>query len=181
MLEKSLIITANPKKNSSTNEISNLYKKFSNKICYEIDLYDKKNKLEFLDFSDKNKKKVLFFQKKIKESKEIVFIFPMWNGSEPAILKNFWDCVFEHNFSFKYVNGKHTPLLKKQKVKILVTCDAPKIFFLINYLKYMWKFIRVNFMGMKLTKFFYFDKIHIRKKDELEFTNYLEKNVKKLI
>ena len=128
----------------------------------------------------KDRNKIEDFQKKIKSSTEIVFIFPMWNGSEPAILKNFWDCVFESGFSFKYVNGKQQKLMQSQKVKILITCDASKIFFIINYLKYMWKFIRVNYMGMKLDKFFYFDKIRNRRKNEEEFNKYLEEKIKKL-
>ena len=177
---KSLIIISSPKKNSTSHYICGLYEKFSKRKCEIIDLYDKKNKLEFLDFTDKYRYKIENFQKKIKNSDEIIFIFPMWNGSEPAILKNFWDCVFESGFSFKYENGKHKSLLDKQKVKILVTCDAPKIFFLINYLKYMWKFLRIEYSGMKLEKFFYFDKIRVRKKDKVEFEKYLEKNVKKL-
>ena len=179
-MEKSLIITSNPKKSSITSSICDLYIKFSKRNCETINLYDKKNKLDFLDFTRKDRVKIESFQNKIKSSKEIVFIFPMWNGSEPAILKNFWDHVFESGFSFKYENGKHKKLLNKKKVKIFVTCDAPKIFFLINYLKYMWKFLRIEYSGMKLEKFFYFDKIRVRKKDKVEFEKYLEKNVKKL-
>ena len=180
LMEKALIIISNPKKDSTTHSICDLYEKFSKKKCEIIDLYDKKNKLDFLDFRKRNRDKIESFQDKIKSSTEIVFIFPIWNGSEPAILKNFWDQVFESGFSFKYENKKHRPLLNKQKVKILVTCDAPKIFFLINYLKCMWKFLRVKYSGMKLDKFFYFDKIYLRKKNREKFEKYLERNVKKL-
>ena len=48
---KSLIIVSSPKKNSTSHYICGLYEKFSKRKCEIIDLYDKKNKLEFLDFT----------------------------------------------------------------------------------------------------------------------------------
>jgi len=42
-------------------------------------------------------------QKKIKNSQEIILIFPIWWGGMPAIMKNFFDTNLTSGFSFKYV------------------------------------------------------------------------------
>jgi len=61
-------------------------------------LYKKENYQPYLEFQnmkvlnkDPNREK---FQKEIKKADEIVFIFPIWWGNMPAILKNFIDTNF---------------------------------------------------------------------------------------
>ena len=48
--------------------------------------------------SKENKK----FQKMIKDTNELIFIYPIWWGSMPAILKGFIDRVFTSHFAYQY-------------------------------------------------------------------------------
>jgi putative NADPH-quinone reductase len=41
-------------------------------------------------------------QEKIKNSEELIFVFPVWWGSMPAVMKNFFDSVFITGFAFEY-------------------------------------------------------------------------------
>jgi NAD(P)H dehydrogenase (quinone) len=48
---------------------------------------------------DPNRK---LFQEKIKNSDELIFVFPIWWGNMPAIMKNFFDTNFEAGFAYKF-------------------------------------------------------------------------------
>jgi putative NADPH-quinone reductase len=60
-------------------------------------------------------------QEKILAANELVFIFPIWWGDAPAILKNFIDCNFHSGFAFRYENGKSVGLLKGKSARIIAT------------------------------------------------------------
>jgi len=64
------------------------------------------------------------YQYMIKESDELIFIFPIWWAGMPAILKGFFDKVLLKDFAFNYENG-WTPLLKINKTTIITTSDQP--------------------------------------------------------
>ena len=57
-----------------------------------------------------------------------VFIFPLWWGAVPALLKGFIDRTLYSGFAYKYHD--HDPfwekLLKGRSAEIISTCDAPK-------------------------------------------------------
>ncbi|MFT5823275.1 MAG: NAD(P)H dehydrogenase (quinone) [Crocinitomix sp.] len=63
----------------------------------------------------------------IKESEHLVFVYPNWWGTAPALLKGFIDRVFLPNFAFKY--GKSTffwdKLLAGKSARLIVTMDTP--------------------------------------------------------
>jgi NAD(P)H dehydrogenase (quinone) len=71
-----------------------------------INLYDEKYKLDFLSFEDKKEipknDTIKFIQEKIISCEEIIFVFPVWWGGMPAIMKNMFDSVFISGFAFKY-------------------------------------------------------------------------------
>lgn len=65
------------------------------------------------------------YQKFLKESEEVIFIFPIWWGLMPADLKGFFDKVFLVGFSHSYDNG-WTPLLTNVKrTLVLTTSQSP--------------------------------------------------------
>ncbi len=70
-------------------------------------------------------------QKLLAEHDEYVFIFPVWWGNMPAILKNFFDCNFMAGFAFNFVSGKMMPekLLSDKTAKIYCHCDAPTLLY----------------------------------------------------
>lgn len=65
---------------------------------------------------------VIKYQEIIKKTDHIIFIFPIWWGTMPAILKGFFDKVLLKDTAFNYENG-WTPLLKINKTTIITTSD----------------------------------------------------------
>lgn len=57
----------------------------------------------------------------------LTFIFPIWWGGIPALMKGFIDRTFLPGFAFKYRAGKAFPdkLLKGRTAHLLVTLDTP--------------------------------------------------------
>ena len=65
----------------------------------------------------------------------LVFVYPNWWSTFPALLKGFIDRVFVPNFAFKY--RENSPfwdkLLKGKTARLIVTMDTPKWYYwLIN-------------------------------------------------
>lgn len=80
------------------------------------------------------------YQEKIKKADKLIFIYPTWWQSLPAILKGFFDRVFSAGFAFEYKNGLPVALLKGKTAAVFSATGGPKI---IN------KFI-VGDRGMKI-------------------------------
>ena len=74
--------------------------------------------------SGKPGKDVLEIQEKIKESKTILFIYPVWWGSMPAIMKGFIDRVFTAGFAFKYMGSTPMGLLRDKRAVVIMTSGA---------------------------------------------------------
>lgn len=60
-------------------------------------------------------------------AEHLSFIFPIWWGGIPALLKGFIDRVFLPGFAFKYRTGKAFPdkLLQGRTAHLLLTMDTP--------------------------------------------------------
>lgn len=63
------------------------------------------------------------YQEVLKICTEIVFIFPIWWGTMPAVLKGFFDKVLLKDMAFNYQNG-WTPLLNINKSTIITTSES---------------------------------------------------------
>ncbi|MEA4916351.1 NAD(P)H-dependent oxidoreductase [Proteiniphilum sp.] len=98
-----------------------------NKPYQVIDLYKDKFKSDFTESELALYRKGEFtdplvgkYQDMIRQSEQLIFIFPIWWATMPAMLKGFFDKVFLVNFSHNYENG-WTPLLKMKKETIIIT------------------------------------------------------------
>ncbi len=160
----SLIIVANPKLDSFSFAMSNKYKELATKQNYNIeliDLYRDKHQQAFFTYENANERSITpemeYYQQKIKNADEIVFVFPYWWGSMPAILKNFIDWNFSRGFAFEYVNSRPKGLLQGKNVKIFTTTGAPYFYYKLmgvnSRLKKMFQKQIIEFCGMKLTAF----------------------------
>jgi putative NADPH-quinone reductase len=60
-------------------------------------------------------------------AEHLVFVYPIWWGGIPALMKGFFDRTFLSGFAFKYREGKAFPdkLLKGRTAHLLVTMDTP--------------------------------------------------------
>jgi len=161
---KILIIIANPKVDSFSFAMANKYKELATTQGYEvdtIDLYRSKYQQAFFTYENANglrtTSEMEYFQNKISQADELVFVFPYWWGSMPAILKNFIDWNFSRGFAFEYVNSRPKGLLTNKNVKIFTTTGAPSFIYKItganNRLKKMFQKQIIEFCGMKLKSF----------------------------
>ncbi|MFD2671721.1 NAD(P)H-dependent oxidoreductase [Marinicrinis sediminis] len=66
-------------------------------------------------------------QADIRWADHIVFVYPVWWGTMPAILKGFIDRVFLPGFAFKYRENSALwdKLLKGKSARMIVTMDTP--------------------------------------------------------
>ena len=176
---KQLIITAHPSSQWFTHKIAKAFKAASEQNNNEVELmnlYHKKYAQDFLVYEEmsdmwaenKTRDKI---QEKLTWADEYIFIFPIWWGSMPAIMKNFFDTNFSSGFAFKYRSGgKVDKLLLGKTAKIFATCDAPwfiyKFFpFAMRIKGYMSMYI-LGFCGIKITNFVLFDMMSKSKKNQ---------------
>jgi NAD(P)H dehydrogenase (quinone) len=74
-------------------------------------------------------------QQDILQADHLVFVYPNWWPTFPALLKGFIDRVFLPNFAFKYheKGPLWDKLLKGKTARLIVTMDTPKWYYwLIN-------------------------------------------------
>jgi len=156
-----LIIVAHPKEESLTLSMSNTFAQASQKAGNSvevIDLYRCEYQQPFFNYDNPSElaqtTEMTFFQDAMSKADEIVFFFPYWWGTTPAILKNFLDWNLSKGFAFTYKNGRPKGLLQGKSVKVFTTTGAPKFIYAITganrRLKNMFKEQIVNFCGMKL-------------------------------
>lgn len=85
-------------------------------------------------------------QELVKWSNHMVFIYPNWWGTMPALMKVFFDRTFLPGFAFKYREG--SPLLDKllsgRTAHLMVTMDTPPWY-------YRWVYRRPGHNEMKRT------------------------------
>lgn len=70
-------------------------------------------------------------QTSITWAQHIVFVYPIWWGAMPALLKGFIDRVFLPGFAFKFKDGSMfwDRLLSGRSARLLVTMDTPPWYF----------------------------------------------------
>ena len=70
-------------------------------------------------------------QRQIHWAEHLVFIYPVWWGGLPALLKGFFDRVFLPGFAFKYRGRSQLwdKLLSGRTADLLVTLDTPPWYF----------------------------------------------------
>jgi len=159
--KNTLIIVAHPKEDSFSFAMANTYKKTTEakgNTVEMLDLYRDTHQQPFFTYDDANTlastESMTYYQDKISWADEIVFVFPYWWGSFPAILKNFLDWNLSKGFAFHYVNSRPVGLLTSKSVQVFTTTGAPKFIYTLTganrRLKNMIKEQIVSFCGMKL-------------------------------
>ena len=163
-MKKILLINGHPDEESYCFALANAYKKGvkNSKAAYkEIRIRD----LEFnpnLEFGYRKRTKLepdlLDAQEKIKWANHIVWVYPVWWGSYPAILKGFIDRIFLPGFAFQKKENSvwWDKFLTKKSARIISTLDQPAWY-------YKWinknpshtsiKKLTCDFVGIKPVKF----------------------------
>lgn len=116
---------------------------------------------------------VLKYQEILKNTDELILIFPIWWMSLPAILKGFFDKVMLRGFA--YESGKYgiKGLLPIKSAKMITTAEAPKI--LLNIMGFGMTMRKANLggVGIKNTKWIHYS-LRAKGKDE-DRKKFLEK------
>lgn len=132
-----LIINGHPNKGSLCAALANEYKNgadSTNKNCEIVNLAD----LEFsLNLANGYQKRtdlepdLLATWEKIQKADHMVFVYPNWWGTYPALLKGFIDRLFLPGFAFEPYENKMGwgKLLKGKTAHIMVTMDSPGFFY----------------------------------------------------
>lgn len=110
------VITSKLKEENKEFTIIDLPKDNFNPVLSEKEL-SVYNKGEYLD------PLVGKYQEILSKTTEIIFIFPIWWGTCPAILKGFFDKVLLFGFAYNYENGWNT-LLKINKGVVITTSQG---------------------------------------------------------
>jgi putative NADPH-quinone reductase len=141
MKKKILIINGHPDKESFCTHLSESYKKGaeeSNADCKLINLSD----LRFnpnLEFGYRKRTELepdlLIVQQEILEADHLVFVYPTWWGTYPALLKGFIDRVFLPKFAYAPRENSlfYSKLLKGKSARLIVTMDTPKWYYSLIY------------------------------------------------
>lgn len=96
-------------------------------------------------------------QDSIQWADHIVWIYPVWWGSYPAILKGFIDRVFLPGFAFKKRENSvwWDKYLTNKTARIISTLDQPNWYYKLIYRQpsyYALKKLTLNFIGIKRVK-----------------------------
>ena len=104
-------------KNKLEYEVLDLYKLKYDPVLSETEMKDRKVDAQTKEFQDK-----------ISATEKIIFIYPVWWGSMPAMIKGFFDRTFTSGYAFKY-SEKGIPhgLLKGKKAAVFITSGSPTI------------------------------------------------------
>ena len=159
-MKKIVIINGHPDKESFCHALQQSYKKGS---------LEKGNEVQEITLSDMSFNPVLMYGyrkrtelepdllnawEKIKWADHIVWIYPTWWSSMPALLKGFIERLFLPGFAFEYQEKSPFPkkLLKGKTSEIISTMDAPVWFYKWVSKDVGGKIIRTNigaFCGIK--------------------------------
>ncbi|XDD47054.1 NAD(P)H-dependent oxidoreductase [Leptospira sp. WS39.C2] len=180
MKQNILIVLGHPNLNSYCAQLANTYVEAAKSSGHEAHLLNL-TELNFdynLKFGYHKEKKqtlepdIVKSQSLIQNANHLVFIYPSWWASMPAILKAWIDRVFLPGFAFAY--QKHSPfpkqLLKGKTARIIITMDAPTWYYKwvnrspgVQLLKHG----TLQFCGVKKVKVTYLDQIRFRNHETL--------------
>ncbi len=141
MGKRILIVNGHPSKESLNFAIAEAYKKGAtegNSDIKEIIIRD----LQFspnLQYGYQKRTELepdlLEAWEKIKWAEHLVFVFPIWWGGMPAIMKGFFDRLFLPGFAFQYKEDSvwWDKLLAGKSARIICTMDTPYWYFRLIY------------------------------------------------
>lgn len=136
-----LIVNGHPDKESFCFALAEIYKKGADtkgvgcKLVHLIDLEFNQVLSYGYRLVSKLEPDLIQMQQDILQADHLVFVYPNWWSTYPALLKGFIDRVFLPNFAFEYhQKGPFwDKLLKGKTARIIVTMDSPKWYYwLIN-------------------------------------------------
>ena len=131
----------------------------------ELSLYSQRKSIDPL---------VLKYQEILKNTDELILIFPVWWMSMPAILKGFFDKVMVKGFAYESAkNGIKGLLANIKTAKMITTAEVPKILLSITGFGITMKKANLGGVGIKKTEWIHYS-LKSKGKDE-DRKEFLEK------
>lgn len=136
-----LIINGHPDKESFCTALAESYRQgaeLSGSTCKLINLFD----MDFNPILTYGYRKISVLepdlvkaQQDIVAANHLVFVYPTWWGTYPALLKGYFDRVFLPGFAFKYHESGPfwDKLLKGKTARLITTMDSPKWYYFLMY------------------------------------------------
>lgn len=130
---KVLIIMGHPRKNSFSAAMAEVYKESAASIGAEvkqlnlIDYHFDPNVVTVSPRHQDHEEMVILAQQAMLWADHLVFVYPTWWGSMPALLKAFFDRTFTPGFAFEELEENHSwkKLLKGKTAHLITTMDTP--------------------------------------------------------
>lgn len=112
-------------------------------------------------------------QELVKWADHLVFIYPNWWGTYPAIFKGFLDKVLWPGFAFSYKSGRgyHDRLLKGKSARIFVTMDSSRWTYFVRQGAPGHKAMKratLNFTGIRPIRFTTFSRIRFAAPEKID-------------
>jgi len=103
----------------------------------------------------------------------LVFVYPMWWGTMPSLLKGFIDRAFTPDFAFNYVKDSYfnEKLMKGKTARVIVTSDSPKWYVALkwrNIAKVQIKEIILKYCGISPMNYSHIGSVKWQKPEQLE-------------
>lgn len=184
-MKKILLINAHPKKDSFCTALADKYITGAKEAKHEIRILNLRElKLEeYIKFTHETPIKLspdlIECQNSISWANHLVFVYPLWWATAPALLKLFLEVVLQSGFAFQYQKTtgstpKWDKLLLNKSARVITTMDSPPWYFnwlvgdpAFKMLKY-----NLNFCGIKPVAKNYFGSVKTssqkQRKDWLE-------------
>ncbi|MBR8537296.1 NAD(P)H-dependent oxidoreductase [Carboxylicivirga sediminis] len=162
-MKKILIINGHPDKESLCTELARYYQSGAQEAGAQCQLINL-GELEFSPVLKYGYRKRTTLEpdlemawKGIQEADHLVFVYPTWWGTQPALLKGFIDRVFLPGFAFQYRENSllWDKLLKGKSARLIVTMDTPGWYYRWVYQRPGHNAMRkcvLNFCGVKPVK-----------------------------
>jgi NAD(P)H dehydrogenase (quinone) len=142
-MNRVLVINGHPDKESLCASLAGKYKIGANKSGAECDIVNLTD-LEFSPVLEYGYRKLTGLEPDLQKAWDLiikadhlVFVYPNWWGTYPALLKGFIDRVFLPGFAFEYQEKSPLPkqLLTGKTARLLVTTDTPNWYYSLIYRK----------------------------------------------
>ncbi len=170
-MKKILVISGHPSNESFSESLTEKYCDGAKAAGNEIKRINVRE-LDFAPFLEngyKNEQRIeqdiIVAQEHIKWSNHMVFVYPTWWATPPALLKAFIERTLLPGFAFKYKKSKHVvawdKYLKGKSARIISTMDTPPWYYKLIIGDPGYKMMKdiLNFCGIKPVAKTYFGSV----------------------
>jgi putative NADPH-quinone reductase len=138
-MKKILVINGHPDTQSLCSELAQSYKKGADATgaeCKLVNLADQEfNPVLTYGYRQRTELEpdLILMQEEIRNADHLVFVYPNWWGTYPALLKGFLDRILLPGYAFRYRENKMQmeKLLTGKTARLIVTMDTPSWYYFL--------------------------------------------------